>query len=68
MRSVSSTRAVTMMIGTDEVSRIRRVTSRPSMPGRPRSRTIMSGLCDRAIEIAVCPSVASMTEKPAPSR
>ena len=49
MRSVSSLRAVSMMIGTVEPPRIDRVTSYPSMPGRPRSSTTRSGRDDRKL-------------------
>ena len=41
--SSSSSRAVSMTIGIDESRRSSRVTSRPSSPGRPRSRTTRSG-------------------------
>src|SRR3954447_25325258 len=48
MRSPSSPRAVSITIGTVEVRRSSRATSRPSRLGKPRSSTIRSGLSPRA--------------------
>src|SRR3954447_3852817 len=68
MRSYSSPRAVSMMNGTGPRPRIRRHTSRPSMPGSIRSRTTRSGQCAAARASASGPSPARSTTYPARSR
>ena len=68
MRSASSARAVSTMMGSVLKPRTARVTSRPSMPGRPRSRIIRSGFTARTWCRAASPSPASSTAKPACSR
>ena len=48
--SVSSTRAVSMMMGVLPSRRRMRATSRPSMPGSPRSSTTRSGFSRRCLD------------------
>ena len=61
MRSDSSPFAVSRMIAVRRSARSRtwRMTSRPSMPGIIRSRTIRSGRSDATAAIACGPSAAT---------
>src|SRR4051794_13707878 len=65
MRSISSSRADRNRIGTSDVLRISRQTSRPSNSGMPMSSTIRSGLSAAKRVNASLPSRASITSMPA---
>src|SRR5688572_30617346 len=65
MRSISSRRAVSIMIGTLERSRSQRVRERPSTSGIIRSRITKSGICLSKIFIACLPFDAICTLNPA---
>ena len=56
--SISSSRAVSMMIGTCEVARTRRQTSSPSIPGSITSSRIRSGRSAPTVSSASSPSTA----------
>ncbi len=62
--SVSSSRAVSMRIGIGFSAWMRRVTSRPSMPGSITSSTMASGCRREAASTPARPSRATSTRQP----
>src|SRR6478735_10914949 len=63
--STSSSRAVSIRMGTSEVLRIRRQTSMPSMSGSIRSRIVSAGGSDETWSSASAPLATVRTEYPA---